>query len=353
VFIDDEQCDNLNTGGFMYKNNDLIYDAIEHLNKSTGADIEVHSNRNDYDAMVSINGVQFVVYAKSELRASNKSTVIADKENIKTSKPIIVIAKYIAKEVAEELRNKDINYLDGAGNCFIKHKSVFFFVTGQKLDRISKTNQARAFQEAGLKLIFNLLSSQESLQYSYRKLAEIAGISIGSVSNVMNELEELNFILKTKEKRVLKNSKSLLDRWVISYHDILKPRMLRKRMRFINENNTSWNSLKLKDNDELTLWGGEPAASIITEQLSPKIFTIYSNENWKSLAKNLLMIPDENGNVEIYSIFWKENDCRINNYRNHYVAPVVIVYADLVTSGSDRNLEIAKRILSDELQYIK
>ena len=338
----------------MYRNNDLIYDATEHLTDSTGADIEVHSNRSDYNAIITINGIQFVVYNKSEVRASNKSSVLADIGNIKTRKPIIVITKYIAKEVAEEFKSKSINYLDVAGNCFIKHKGVFFFVIGQKPEKISKTNQARAFQEAGLKLIFNLLASQESLQYSYRKLAEITGISIGSVSNVMKELEELNFILKTKQKRVLKNSKLLLDRWVISYHDILKPRMLKKRMRFINENNTSsWNNLKPKNINESILWGGEPAASIITKQLSPKLFTIYSNENWRSLAKNLLMIPDDNGNVELYNIFWKADGFEMNKYNGLRVAPVLIIYADLVTSGSDRNLEIAKRILSNELQYIK
>ncbi len=337
----------------MYKNNDLIYDATERLSTSTSADIDVHSNRKEYDAVITINGVQFVVSARAEVRTSNKSSVIADMESIKTRKPIIIIAKYIAKEVAEELKIKSINYLDAAGNCFIKHKGVFFFVTGQKLEKISKINQARAFQEVGLKLIFNLLENQNSLQYSYRKLAEIADISVGSVSNVMKELEELNFILKTKNKRVLKNSKVLLDRWVIYYHDILKPRMMKKRMRFLNEKDISLNKLKLADIDKNTVWGGEPAAAILTNQLSPKIYTIYSNANWRLLAKGLLMVPDENGNVEHFNPFWNGDIVKINKYASRSIAPTLIIYADLVTSGSDRNLEIAKKILDNELQYIK
>ncbi|MDC2165318.1 hypothetical protein [Bacteroides thetaiotaomicron] len=48
----------------------------------------------------------------------------------------------------------------------------------------------------------------------------------------MTELEDEHFILRIKTKRVLKNKPDLLERWIIAYHDVLRPRLLKKQMRF-------------------------------------------------------------------------------------------------------------------------
>ena len=100
--------------------------------------------------------------------------------------------------------------MDVAGNCFIKHQDLILYIVTKSTQK-EKTNQAKAFQEAGIKIIFNLLSNPANLKLSYRELAELADVSIGSVSNVMNELEEQNFIIKTKLKRVLKNKSAYLN----------------------------------------------------------------------------------------------------------------------------------------------
>ena len=333
----------------MYKGRDYIYDATAHLTEITGADIQVYSNRKEYDALITINGTDFIVEAKAEVRATNKATILADVRNYNSKKPIIIIAKYIALDIAVEFKEKGINYIDVAGNCFIKHKDLFIYVSGQKIQRISKTNQSRAFQEAGIKLIFNLLKSPDTLQLSYRELARRTDISIGSVSNVMKELEELNFLLKTNEKRILKNTNELLSRWVVAYHDVLKPRILRKRMRFSNPNDyKNWYKIQLTGLSDINLWGGEPGAALITGKLKPAVFLIFTNSTWQFIAKKLKLIPDEEGEVEIDYMFWKEE-----KKSEKPVAPALLIYADLITSGFDRNTQIAQNILSNELQYIK
>lgn len=335
----------------MKKNSDFIYDAIVHLELLTKTVIEVESNRKEYDAILTIKGVQYIVITISEVKTSNKGIILAQVKEIgaKSKKPIIIVVKYIANDIADEFRQKAINYLDVAGNSFIKHKNVFISITGQKIQRISKTNQSRAFQEAGIKLIFNLLKKPDALQASYRELAEITDISIGSVSNVMKELEELNFLLKTDNKRVLKNTKELLDRWVISYHDVLKPRILKKRMKFSNNDNyKNWSKLSLISKDNINLWGGESGAALLTGQLKPKEFSIYTNGSWQEIAKKLKLVPDKEGEIEIYYKFWKGEENQENQ-----IVPSLLVYADLITSGYERNTQIAQKILNNELQYIK
>jgi hypothetical protein len=331
----------------MNLNNDLIYDASIVLEQITGLKVTVESRRKEYDGIVDINGYDFTIEARNELRKENKGFLLTRLEQLSTltKRPTLVIGKYIALDVAKELKENGINYLDVAGNCYIKNKELVIYIAGQKVQRKEKTNQTKAFQEAGIKIIFNLLSNPENLQLSYRELAELADVSIGSVSNVMKELEEQNFILKTKLKRVLKNKTQLLERWVVAYQDVLRPRLVKKQMRFANiESVKNWQQLQLDQEDGITLWGGEPAAAILTNQLTPGKFSIYTNDSWQNIGQDLGLVPEINGNVEILQLFWNDK----NNSKQ--VAPALLVYADLMGSGFGRNIEMAKVILENELK---
>ena len=105
-----------------------------------------------------------------------------------------------------------LNKVPSSGNCYIKINDSIIYISGQKIQRKQNTNLAKAFQETGIKLLFHLLPEPDNLQLPYRELAKLAGISTGSVSNIMSELESLHFILKTQKKRVLKNKPELLER---------------------------------------------------------------------------------------------------------------------------------------------
>ena len=334
----------------MNQNNDLIYDASIVLEQITGLKVTFESRRKEYDGIIDINGYDFTIEARNELRKENKGFLLTRLEelNTLTKRPTLVIGKYIALDVAKELKENGINYLDVAGNCYIKNKELVIYIAGQKVQRNQKTNQTKAFQEAGIKIIFNLLSYPENLQLSYRELAVLADVSIGSLSYVMKELEEQNFILKTKLKRVLKNKPTLLERWVVAYQDVLRPRLVKKQMRFINiESAKNWQQLQLDQEEGITLWGGEPAAAILTNQLAPEKFSIYTNESWQNIGQALGLVPEINGNVEILQLFWNDKK------NTKQIVPALLVYADLIGSGYGRNIEMAKVILENELQHIK
>jgi len=335
----------------MYHNNDYIYDACVALEKLTGFSVITETNRGEYDGIISIDTHSFTIESKNELRKQNKGIIFARIEEIKnkSKRPIILIAKYIAMDIANELKEKKINYLDSAGNCFIYNMDLLIYISGQKVPRQKKTNQTKAFQEAGIKIIFCLLSNLDNSQLSYREISEMAKVSIGSVSNVMKELEDSKFLLKTKNKRVLKNKPTLLERWIIAYHDVLRPRLVKKQMSFITkEANNRWQDLYVSNEESITLWGGEPGASVLTHnQLVPEKYTIYTTESWQNVGKDLKLIPDNNGNIEILQVFWNEKG------RNLRIASPLLIYADLIGSGYGRNIEIAKQILENELSYIQ
>ncbi|WP_037317963.1 type IV toxin-antitoxin system AbiEi family antitoxin [Salegentibacter sp. Hel_I_6] len=333
----------------MYKNNDFIYEAASKLDELSKVFIQVDSNRPN-EVLLTVHNTKFVVEHRSAVRTSNQGLILSQLEDLKNnnSKPIILIAEYISKQATQELKKRGINYIDVAGNAFIKHQDLAIFVEGQKNTKKNKMNQSRAFQEAGLKIIFHLLNKPENLQDSYRRIAEQADVSVGSVSNVMAELEELNYILKTSNKRILKNKTELLERWVVDFNANLKPRILRKRMRFIDkERLKNWRSLELYSENGSILWGGEPGGALLTDNLRPEQFIVFTDLELSKVAKKLGLVPNETGTVEVLQKFWKGNDTTSKT------APALLVYADLINSGYGRNIEIAKKILANELQHIQ
>ncbi|MBC9795420.1 hypothetical protein IBL28_05560 [Sinomicrobium sp. FJxs] len=334
----------------MYRNNDFIYEAVSNLEKLINIPIDIESSRGRYDAILSIGDIQFIVEAKASMRTSNQGLVLSQLEELKKSsnRPIVLISDYISKNAANELKNRAFNYIDVAGNTFIKNNDLIIYIEGQKRRVRHKTNQSRAFQEAGIKIIFHLLSNPINLQHSYREIAYCVDVSIGSVSNVMSELEELNYLLRTKEKRVLKNKKDLLERWLVEYSTVLRPRILRNKMKFIdNESSKNWKNIDLTQFNGEILWGGEPGGAILSKNLRPENYTIYSNNELPEIAKSLKLVPDKNGNVEVLNKFWKNSNSEEN------IVPVLLIYTDLINSGYGRNIEIANQIFDNELQNIK
>ena len=104
----------------------------------------------------------------------------------------------------------------------------------------------------------------------------------------------------------------------------------------------AWKDLELDTTK--TVWGGEPAAELLTNYLKPAEFTIYTGESRMELIKNYRLIPDDKGNVEVYEKIWR------NDGLEHKTAPPLVVYADLMENNDRRSIETAQKIYDEYLQ---
>ena len=331
----------------MKKEREILVEAINSLIRYTQIQAIVKDGRLRRDAILEIASEEFAIEIKPEITKGNKGIVLAQLKEVsrENNLPIILITKYIPGEIAKEYVAEGVCYLDVAGNCNIRQKKLMLLIEGKKIERMAKINQPRAFQEAGIKLVFQFLVDPEKTQLPYRELAGMANISLGSVGTIMQELIDLNFILKTKHTKKLKNTKDLLNRWITAYHDVLRPRLLKKEMRFVKPDSyNKWKDINLNLINGHVYWGGEPGANLLTGYLHPGTFTIYTDQNWH-IFKDIDLVPDENGKVQVLDIFWNP-DAIVG-------VPPLLIYADLMSSGSDRNIETAIMIYNNELQYIK
>lgn len=327
----------------------LLSEIKEKFLENTGVTISYSSSKRESNSIIAcIKKERFIVDVKPEISQGNKGIVLQQLKDASREEnlPVLLFTKYIPSTIAKSFVEEGINYIDASGNCNIRQNTLLLIIEGKKIERLPKTNQPRAFQEAGIKLIYSLLTEPDNINKSFRELSEQAQISLGSVSTIIQELTDANFILKTKSKRVLKNKKELLQRWVIAYNDVLRPKLFLKRMSLTDKTEyANWSKLKLNTISAKTVWGGECAANKMTQNLTPANFTLYTHATWQSVGKSLKLIPDENGKVEIYRLFYDEKE-------KDTVSPL-LVYADLMGSGDSRNIEIAEIILNNELQYLK
>ena len=128
----------------------------------------------------------------------------------------IVVAPALTSEQAKALRETGVNYLDAAGNARVNAGGTVVLVQGQKAGRADEGAKAagRAFQPAGLKVLFVLLVDPARADETYRELAGRVGASPATVKYVPGDLERRGYVLKVgRGMRRLEGGAHLAWRW--------------------------------------------------------------------------------------------------------------------------------------------
>ena len=285
--------------------------------------------------------IKFGIEIRKELRNIHlpKLEVIA-----KDHHPFIVVAQNIFPKIKQELRKRNIAYLEANGNIYLNEKGIFLWLDANDPIAIRHKITNRAFTRTGLKVVYQFLLDDTWVNKTYREIAEQTGTGIGNITNIFNGLKDEGFLIQlTKDTYMIEDKKKLLEKWIMAYEKQLKPNLVIGTYRFVdNDNFFNWKGIQLKQGE--TLWGGEPAGDIYTNYLRPEELTLYTAEPRNELMKSYRLVPDERGNVKIYEKFWKGNA-----EENNAVNPL-LAYADLMMKGDRRCTETAEKIYDEHLQ---
>jgi len=324
----------------------IVNQALTHLTEHTGLTGEWLPLKNETDGVLHLllknKKIRFTAEVKRELREYHLPKILEMKHN---NDDLIVVAERIFPMLKAKLREYEIAYLDGAGNIFINTEDNFIWLDGQKPIEVEKPITNRAFTKTGLKTVFYLLLHEDAINLPYRTLAINTNVALGNIKNIITGLKEAGYILQINDKEMqLLNKKALLDRWITGYKETLKPTIHLGNFRFYNNSHfVDWKNLPIRPSE--TLWGGEPAAEIITNYLNPEILTIYTTENKAELIPQWKLIPDPNGNIRFYQKFWIDHEFDKLPY-----TPYLLTYADLILTNDPRCIETAEMIYN---QYLK
>jgi len=329
----------------------LLDQAMRTLETETGlrvrmAEREFFAGGQCIDAQLWIDGPKpLELWAEVKAWAQHVNTGALIEQVRKLGPKGILVTDYVNPNLADRFRHNGIQFMDACGNAYIKNPQTHIFVKGKKRTETNyppnnRTN--RAFNTTGLKVIYILLRNPDMINAPYRDIAEQAGVALGTVGWVMRDLKGAGYLVTRGGHRILRNYEKLLQRWIETYPEKLKPKLLIGQ--FLAENAEWWKDIKI--NEFGAQWGGEIAAAKYTAYLQPEIATIYT-PGISRLAELLkaarLRKLDEwttapGMQVHIYTTFWK-----VGSEEFDLVDPV-LTYADLIATGDPRNREVALEI---------
>ena len=203
-----------------------------------------------------------------------------------------------------------------------------------------KTETLARLTSSKLKLLFVLLSTDEMLNKTYRSLQKISGVSTGTITKVIKELEEKGYLTIKDKKRTIQNKASLIRQWVSAYNETLRPKLIMGYYKAVHKN---WYE-KIDLQPFNACWSGEIAADKLTHYLVPHFSSLYidGQPNKLILLNGLKTSSEKEADVEILGKFW-----HIENKENPSLAPTLLIYADLINSSDPRNIEVAQQIYND------
>ncbi len=271
-----------------------------------------------------------------------------EKEARETNRqPWLLITPYMSANLAMECQRTRINFLDIAGNAHLDLPGTHLFITGKprpKEPRIP-TDQSALRKASTLRVIFALLTIEGLAQQPVRAIAEAAGAALGSTSNAIEDLGALGFITGESRKRRLANREALQMEWARQYPISLRGKL--KPQRYACVDGADWRESSLLTDEPEVALGGEMAAAALTQYINPASACIYSWLDRGQLLRKHRLRPDPEGPIEVLDAFWPLADQLKANAKVFVpaVAPLLLVYADLMASNEGRSAEVAGMLM--------
>ncbi len=293
--------------------------------------------------------VQFDTEVKTTIREGNLTKLIWQRQQTRN---FLLITAYVNSKLGEQLRLNEINYIDQAGNTYLNSTHtptpLYIWTDGHRPERLATERADHAFTKAGLRVTYWYLINPNRVNETIRTVAQEVGVGLETVHRVQQSLQQQQFLIrKTDTIWLLINRAKLLGKWVDAYNHRLKPALLMGHFTLASGRDVrdwrDWFPLPSE-----TVWGGEPAADLLTDYLRPAHLTLYTRQAKTELMRQFRLLPAEAGrqpSVSIYQKFWLTPDTQSQ------VHPL-LVYADLVGSADARNAEVAQRIYENELSSL-
>lgn len=322
-------------------------DALAHLNRFAEAKVGVQavaalaSNRDGLPRLkLQDNAQSYTVLTQPWAPQKDIAALIAQLKSLPDKG--ILFADFVNPVMAEKFRQRSIPFVDTAGNLSIKNENIDWYVKGKKRNQLAAQRvRGRAFNVAGLKLIFAVFNQPRFLNMPYRDISNKVNIALGSVGPVIDDLYASGYILDDGQRRLV-NKRRLFERWVDGYLEKLRPKQIMACYRCEDEN---W--WKNADPAKFVgLWGGEVIIAKSTPYMQPESISLYfkSFEKQAEFAEQYRLIPDSEGDICIYKSFWSPSYAGDDN--DDGISPMII-YADIVDSINPGSWDVAKTFYGD------
>ncbi len=255
---------------------------------------------------------------------------------------VLLVTEYLTDEVGAILRAMNVQYVDTAGNAYIKAGGVHVLIEGKRRKKQEPdVDGPHPFGWAALKVVFALLCAKGLRNAPYRDIAKAAGVALGTVAGVMINLEKRHYLMTVGGGVRLRDERELVKLWIAAYIEKLRPKLLLGRYDAIT-------ALNVDAVAQHALAGAETAAARLQRYLVAGRDTLYITGEQKPLIQKLQLRKTPEGTLELRKRFWNFEYPE----QEFGVVPPLLIYADLIAVGDPRTIEAAELLYDDYLiQY--
>ncbi|MBM3221317.1 MAG: hypothetical protein FJZ38_22040 [Candidatus Rokubacteria bacterium] len=268
-------------------------------------------------------------------------------------KPIL-FADYVSPGNAQRLREADVDYVDAAGNLLIHRPGKLHFLkSGARSRPLAESRPGRLFMPSGLQVLFVLLIEPAAADMPYRELALHSGVALGSIAVIMNELEAKGYLARGRERSRLVRRRELLERWVSGYSEQLRPKLLLGVFIAAEKDaGANWQHLRevLRQRQIAAAVTGGLGADELTHHYRGETLTAFVSDLPKGVLQQLRWLPSPTGPITLLrqfcpAVLWSTGG-------EQQVAHPLLVYAELLHSGRERERETARMIYERYLERL-
>ncbi|MDQ3750899.1 MAG: type IV toxin-antitoxin system AbiEi family antitoxin [Acidobacteriota bacterium] len=324
----------------MKTENEIIKKAAQTLAGQTNLQIKYKTGKTaDYRLEIAVPDDNRKAATKyiAEIKRTFSNAKLGDTmiQAKRASEPYLLVTEYITQPQAEKLRELGVSFLDTAGNAYLNAPGLFVFISGKKA-AASAEKPISIFRPAGIKLLLAFLMKPGFENADYRTIARETGVTRTTVGRILNDLEKGGYLTKRgNQERFLTRKTELVKRWIFYYSEQFRPKLSPVKYHSTKYGGRWWEDVDI--NEYKAVWGGETGGAILTKHLKPQTATVYADSMLPKLQAIYGLVRDEKGEIEILKKFWTFGE--LGN-----VAPPLVVYADLLATADERNLETAQII---------
>ena len=268
----------------------------------------------------------------------------------------LLLSNYISPNLAERLIRAGVNFADGAGNVYLNWPGKLHIqIQGKKLTLTPEAKSERLTQPSGLRVLYMLLTQPPENWGAYRDIAKASGVALGSIAWIVRELKAKGYLVqKGRDEWRLTQKRKLLGLWVEGYGARLRPNLLIGRYQPGDANLVQMLSVLGNELDDKKIsWAltGGFAADILTHHFRGEQLSFFAQEWPLDLTRRLKWLPSDHGPVTVLRKF-SPHVAFMEISPSQPVAHPLLVYAELIFQGRERELETAKIVYDKYLSLL-
>jgi hypothetical protein len=188
------------------------------LAPATHADVELHLRTPAGDRTFAV-----------EVKETHLTNAHAEYEAFQVAepqdRPRILFARFVPPALGRRLVDRGLCFVDEAGNCHVAiGREYVARIEGRR--QPPRAGRGRGMGVAGYQTLFAILANPKLLDEPIRTIAEQAGVGKTAVAHALERLTEEGLLGKGLERRHLLRVPTVLDRWLVGYENLVRPRLL-------------------------------------------------------------------------------------------------------------------------------